>query len=618
MCGIACYLGNNPNSGSEFAEKVLPLLRHRGPDDSGVYHDGIVTLVHLRLSILELSEMGHQPMTSSCGRYKIIFNGEIYNHLELRQRFLSGHAFRGHSDTETILELFRLQKEKMLDHMVGMWAIVIYDLQDQKIFITRDRFGQKPVYLRCLNKDEWYLSSEMRALIAGNEQMQLNPTAVVEYLALGNYGHLGNNTFFKDIHHFPQGHYAWMKPGDKEIKSTAYWELPRISTKDAIPFDETAKNKLREVVIEAVSSQTLSDVPIGITLSGGIDSSIITGILSRHYDKELHVFTAQTPESKFDETRYVDAVIAKWNNPRLVVHHKNLNIMSLKNELEPFINIQEEPFGDPSIIAHGSLMRMAADAGIKVILNGQGADEIFFGYNNMARATLPYQLRAGMFGAFSANIKAMNLGSSYALRALLQFLMPGKEYDLRVKSRAARRSHIVPSLTGQVDEGSIIMYSSANLDNVWRESVYGTHLPHLVQYDDRNGMACSIEGRSPFLDHRIAELVATIDPVYYLKNGLRKYILREAFKDYLPAEVYSRTDKIGFYTPLVDALQKDKEWVISKYKDMPVVTAAHREAMIAALSGVSLSTNDALNIYRELSVVLWMKLFNVGNLSIDH
>lgn len=610
MCGVAGYVGKNENEGASFAQRAVPLLRHRGPDDSGVFQTTGSTLIHLRLSILELSVLGHQPMLSSCGRYHIVFNGEIYNHLDLRKRFLSKHVFRGHSDTETIIELFSVMQEKMLTQMTGMWAILIWDEQQKKLFVSRDRYGQKPLYTRRIN-NAWYLSSEIKPLIFNGEKVPANNTALAEYIALGNYGHLGEHTFFKYIKHFPQGHYAWVTDADDTIKAIPYWLLPDVKTADKIPFDAAAKKKLHDLIVDAVLSQTMADVPIGLTLSGGIDSSIIAGILSSYYDKDIHIFTAQSPNSKYDETRYVDAVIKKWNNPRFIVHNRNLNTLSIKNELLKYIKIQEEPFGDPSIIAHGFLMKMAADAGIKVILNGQGADEIFFGYNNLSQAILPHQFKSFQFSSFFNNLKAMNLGRNYMLRALLQSVLPDFEYKLRGTSRIKKRANILPEFLTGIDDNTIKMFSYKNIYNVWFESLYGIQLPHLVQYDDRNGMASSIEGRMPFLDHRIADFVATIRPEEFLKNGLRKFILREACRQYMPEEVYNRTDKIGFYTPLADALKTDKNWVLNHYKNVNFIKPEFKQYLTDCLSSGKLTTPDALHIWRQLSVSLWMKEFNI-------
>ena len=611
MCGIACYLGNNKEEGLKFAQRASGLLLHRGPDDSGIYNDERVTLLHRRLSIIELSPLGHQPMDSSCGRYCIIFNGEIYNHQDLRKRFLPGHNFRGHSDTETIIELFRIQKEKMLAEMVGMWAIIIWDREEKKLFISRDRYGQKPVYIRRLAQS-WQIASECKPLLGEHEQPAFDPTEMTEFLALGNYGHLGAHTFFRDIHHFPQGSYAWLAHSDERIDSKKYWELPNIRPKDKVPFDKQTQKELHDRIVEGVLSQTLADVPIGITLSGGIDSSVIVGILSTYYDKDIHIFTAQSPNSKYDETKYVDAVINKFGKSNFIVHNKNLNELSIKKDLDKYISIQEEPFGDPSIMAHGFLMNMAKEAGIKVILNGQGADELFFGYNNMAQAILLQQFKAMQLGNFSENLRAMNLGKKYMLRTLLKSLSPGTETRLRERSRIKRRDILDPAMLAGVDNSLVSLYNYDNPYDVWCESIYGVHIPHLVHYDDRNGMACSIEGRMPFLDHRIAELVATIRPEDFLKHGLRKYILREACKQYLPDIIYNRTDKIGFFTPLIDALVKDADWVTKQIQSRRILTSETEHALLAKLAAKNLTIPEALQIWRSLSAVEWMKEFKVA------
>ena len=234
MCGIACYYGKRESEGREYILNARTLLKHRGPDDSGIYENKEVKLLQTRLSIVELSPLGHQPMLSACGRYVIVFNGEIYNHKDLRTQFLPNHSFRGHSDTETLIELFCLQKEKMLQHLVGMWAMIIWDTESEKIFISRDRFGQKPLYTRFTADSEWLFASEIKPLLTKNEHLDYDATALAEYIALGNYGHLGTHTFFKQISQFPPAHFAWLLANDIDIKYIPYWVLPDINNKDKI------------------------------------------------------------------------------------------------------------------------------------------------------------------------------------------------------------------------------------------------------------------------------------------------------------------------------------------------------------------------------------------------
>jgi asparagine synthase (glutamine-hydrolysing) len=610
MCGIACFIGRDQQAGRYFCAKAIKALHHRGPDDNGIYEDGTTVLAQTRLSIIDLSPLGHQPMTSLCGRYTMVYNGEVYNHLELRAKYLQNHNFRGHSDTETILELFRLQRERTPELLVGMWSLAIWDKTEQRLFVSRSRFGQKPLYIRYKNGNQ-LLASEIRPLLDEGEQLHYDADAVAEYLALGNYGHLGTRTFYNDIHHFPEGSYAWLKEGDTSIDAKRYWQLPRIPERDKIPFDEVAKKELHDRVVAAVLSQTLADVPIGITLSGGIDSSIIAGILATYYKQNVHIFTAQATDTKYDETRYVDAVIKKFGAGSFTTHRQNAHELAISKDLPTYINIQEEPFGDPSIIAHGKLMEMASQSGIKVILGGQGADELFFGYSNMARAILSAQLRAGRTSDCLQNLKAMNMGKGYAARMLLETLSPGVEFALRSRSRMKKRAVINEALLRKTNNGLSGISKYDDPYKVWEESLYGVHLPHLVHYDDRNGMAYSIEGRMPFLDHRIAEYVAQIRTTEFLKDGRRKHILREACRQYLPDIIYNRTDKIGFHTPLAKMISKDTAWVANKLKSNTLLTGTTIASCTDNLSKGALNHEQTMLVWRAISAQLWMEEFNI-------
>jgi asparagine synthase (glutamine-hydrolysing) len=256
-------------------------------------------------------------------------------------------------------------------------------------------------------------------------------------------------------------------------------------------------------------------------------------------------------------------------------------------------------------------MEMSAKAGIKVILNGQGADELFFGYNNMAQAILSRQFKSVEFKTFKENIEGMNLGKGYLFRTLLKSIFPKIEHNLRNKSRINRRSIIRPSLLKDVDNELISIFKNNNIYDVWKESIYGVHIPHLVHYDDRNGMASSVEGRMPFLDHRIAEYISKIRPEEFLKNGMRKYILREACKQYLPEIIYKRKDKIGFYTPLINVLHKEQTWITEQLRVNQLLTDEHITKLIVKLHKKTLQVNDALQIWRCISVNIWMKNFSI-------
>ncbi len=554
MCGVAAFLSKNPISSiSKDGLPSLDKILHRGPDLQDTFEADHTWLGHVRLSILDLSEAGNQPMFSSCGDYVIVFNGEIYNHLELREEFLNGHDFNGHSDTETIIELFSLMREEMLQHLVGMWALIIYIKSENKIFISRDRFGQKPLYVRK-NVEGWIFGSEMKLLGLGSEKTTFNSTAITEFLSSGNYGHLGTETFYNEISQFPLASFAYLSHKDETLLTKQFWTLK--FPKKFLKYGSCEKMKLKRLVEQAVLSQTLADVPIGITLSGGIDSSIIAGILAKNYKHKLHVFTAQTPGHKYDETKYVEEVIKRFDPNKIELHYIDLSKLDFSASINTYLKIQEEPFGDPSIAAHGLLMKAAREAGVKVILGGQGADEIFAGYDHALPAVLISQLKALKLKAFFKNLKNLEWTKKDYLKLGLATFSSKLEYSIKEKQRYKREKFIDADWVK--NRSNVNHADTVDFPEILKESLFGIHLPHLLHYDDRNAMSVSVEGRTPFLDHRILEFLIQIHPSEFLQVGKRKHLLRESCEEYLPKLIAQRRDKVGFYTPLQSMLIKNK------------------------------------------------------------
>lgn len=615
MCGIAFALGGETTRALMFAERANCLLAHRGPDGQGIFQDKQVILSHRRLAILDLSEAGAQPMHSEDKRYVIVHNGEIYNHLQLRNEFLPHTTFQGLSDTETLLKLYAHLGEKMLQHLVGMWAFAIWDNKEESLFVCRDRYGQKPLYYRTLSDGTLLFCSEIKPLIEEGEQPLMNETAVVEYLALGNYGHLGNQTFFKEIRSFRQGHYATIKAGETPFKEQQYWCLPKVEEKDKIPFDHQQRSRLESIIQEAVSSQLLSDVKVGATLSGGLDSSIVVGAVAKIKNTPTPVFTAQSINSKWDESQYVKAVEEKWGTPKIDLHWKELNQTSIADHLVHYITVQEEPFGDPSIMAHGFLIGMAKDNGVKVVLGGQGADEVFFGYENMIASLLSSGIRKGHWSWVKENLQHKAMTATGLLRLLAGAFSPGLERLARKKSRHTKRSFIVEKLQSKVNDQIVKLARTSHFYEVWTESVYGVHLPHLLHYDDRNSMSNSIEGRMPFLDHRIAEFAAKIKSDDFFVKGESKNLLRRACADLLPSKVLNRKDKIGFYTPLQDMLKRDIIWieeVLTSYQDInKFIVPEVWKSDVSFFKTDQQSVERSLRLWRVLSFVVWMKIFRI-------
>lgn len=613
MCGISVILSENELLIDNFLIRSEKLLYHRGPDSQGTWKSAGIGMVHTRLSIQDLTEAGNQPMISSSSRYVIVFNGEIYNHFQLRQKFLPQYSWKGHSDTETILELFEIMGEKCFELMVGMWAIAIWDKRSERLLVSRDRYGQKPIYYRKKGTD-FLISSEIKPLLVSGEKNKVNSLMAAEYLALGNYGHLGEETFFRDIKQVLPGTYFWLDQNKQPIQTTNYWDIPKVKTKDKISVGPKEIEKLKEVIQEAVNSQTIADVPLGASLSGGLDSSIVVGILasSASNSNPISIFTAQTPNSKFDESPFVNAVMDKWEG-RLNLFKKDLGEVRISSKLEKTLLIQEEPFGDPSIIAHGYLMDMAAELNIKVVLGGQGADELFRGYSHNIKQLFSHELRRMNFAYTFSEMKRSNLSLQENFRIIAGALFPELERSLREKSRENRRHFISEELRNSASQCDNVfkLAMAYEWDEGIEESIKGVHIPHLVHYDDRNGMARSIEGRMPFLDHRILDLVSTFKPDSFFKNGFSKILLREAGKEFLPEKVYNRTDKLGFFTPLQHILQEEIKFVEKILADSPWVEQKTIQLDLDMIRLKKSDGNISERVWRAMSLTLWANLFNV-------
>jgi|GEM_PF-481838 len=617
MCGIAVTLSNSSNLRRTFASSSVRTLAHRGPDDEGFWEDAQVTMVHLRLSILDLSEAGHQPMVSKGGDYIMVYNGEIYNHLELRKQFLKDWTFKGHSDTETILALYERFGEGMLPHLVGMWAMAIWDVRQQRLFVSRDRYGQKPLFFARTN-DAWMFSSEVKPLLEFLPSRTANATAVAEYLALGNYGHLGEHTFINEVRSFPPSHFAYIRSGEMDFERKSYWSIPRIHPSAKRQFGARESEHLRDLVVEAVRSQTLSDVPIGMTLSGGLDSSVIAGILSTHAHGSVAVFTARNSGNRYDESNYAKLVTDHWKQSGILNHHfVDMDKMSISRDLSRSIAIQGEPFGDPSIISHLLIMEQVRNQGIKVLLGGQGADELFFGYDSINQALLISALRSKGLKSFMKQSADLHLGRQAQLRLLLAGIAPAVSMALRRKSRGARRSFIHPRIVQQVQESWIHLSNPTNFYDVWTESIKGVHLPHLMHYDDHNAMHFGIEGRMPFLDHRIIEFLATIEESAFLAQGVRKSLLKSSCRGFLPPAILNRQDKVGFFAPIHEMIHREHQVV----EDMLENFVFHREVVDEQILRNDLSkykdtlaedVTSARRLWRTVSLALWLNEFNIS------
>ena len=622
MCGIVGVLANASRDvqlDRRLIDRMSAAVAHRGPDATGALIEPPILLGHRRLSIIDLSEAGCQPMADDLRRFVTVYNGEVYNYVELRSELRDrGHHFRTQTDTEVVLAAYREWGPRAVERFNGMWALAIWDRERRELFLSRDRAGKKPLYYARDDKGTFYFASEVKALLAIGLRFGLEPQAAFDFITQGTYGHLGDRGFFRGVRQVPAAHSMIVRPDGSETIER-YWDIPVVAERDRRPYTPAVRREFRDLVIDAVRLRLRSDVPVGATLSGGLDSSTIVSIANQLTGgAPLHLFTSLFPGSRHDETPYFDAVVARLGNP--IVHRVTPEREAWPDALLRVLTHQEEPFGDTSIFAHFHLMREARQVGVPVVLSGQGGDELLLGYPSMVNAYLGHLLSRGRIrrGIKEAQSWSEGLGTTLpaALRAAVPHALP---LALRDRARAAviaRRARLLaPRLRAQATlrrfEGT---GKRSSLDSYLAQVFSRFAIPHLVHYDDRNAMAWSIEGRMPFLDYRLVEFVGGIAYDALFSSGHTKRILRDAFADILPPLVAQRRDKVGFHTPLGAWIRDNEAWVRAfmsreRLEEAGVLRpSAYQAAVERLMAG---DERAALDVWRGAVLHLWLDRFAV-------
>ncbi|MGI8837267.1 MAG: asparagine synthase (glutamine-hydrolyzing) [Pyrinomonadaceae bacterium] len=653
MCGIfGIYSKGHTPIGLRALLRSTTTLRHRGPDDEGYSfvntrtgrtalcsgHDTTPSLNlppietldgeifdlafgFRRLSILDLSPAGHQPMASADGTCWIVYNGEIYNYLELRTE-LADHGFGFHTgtDTEVILAAYRHWGVDCLSHFNGMWAFAIWDSLKRCLFLARDRFGIKPLYYTNDGK-RFVFASEIKALLDSDKaSRQVNPNRLYDYLRFGLTDH-SEETLFTSIHQLPPAHRLVISLDQpEELQINRYWHLD-LDRKANLSFEEAA-TRLRELFLESIKLHLRSDVPIGAALSGGIDSSaIVTSMRLLQPDLGIHTFSYIADDSTISEERWVDMAGLAANSS---VHKVQPCATSLADELDNLIQTQDEPFGSTSIYAQYRVFHLAHKSGIKVMLDGQGADEMLAGYPWYLVARVASLLRQGrLMAAGQLSRQAAHLPGIAASRLLVSAggsLLPANLQ--RLAERATGNGLAPPWLNNNwfmkhgVDPKHALKGVAGNdLRSQLRESLMVNSLPMLLRYEDRNSMAHSIESRVPFLTAPLAEFIITLpDEFIIAPDGTSKSVFRRAMRGIVPDAILDRTDKVGFATPERRWLTALRPWVedvlsSSTAKGMPALNLkAVRQQWDSQLNGHSFD----FKFWRWLNVIRWAELLGVN------
>lgn len=546
MCGVAGIINLNQEKVDPInIEKMMIAMKHRGPDDEGVFIQDNIGLGFVRLSILDLSHSGHQPMHSIDERYVIVFNGEVYNYLELRNELSNTYTFKSETDTEVVLYSYIEWGEECLHRFNGMFAFVIFDTILKKTFGARDRFGIKPLYY-YQNNNQFVFASDIPPILKGTDyKPSANDSIIFNYL-LTNRTNYSEETFFDGIKKIQPGHHFYIE--NNKVVINQWYNFDNYKSSPAFTDSEDYYNSLKK----AIKLQLRSDVPIGVCLSGGLDSSAITSILLEDFKiNNLHSYTAIYNKGETgDEQDFIDV----FKNKNIQMHYTKPNASSLLNDLSNYIEALSEPVPGTSEYAEFKVMELAKNHST-VLLNGQGADEVLGGYDYFYAAYLKELLSKLFIISFLKNCYYLlqHKKLSKTLRFLLFYVAPISLqcYILKKRTKIINNDFY---LLFKKDAESLLtkFYSFKNLKQFFINH-FKYKFEHHLLWADKSGMYHSLETRFPFIDHNLIEKTLSTPDVTILNKGWTKMILRDSLKNILDDKIRLRKDKVGFETP-------EKKW----------------------------------------------------------
>jgi len=582
MCGIAGIISLKCTGERGALQTMSGALRHRGPDGYGYLHysasagtqiwlnrkiqgakekDCVVGFAHRRLSIIDLSTDSLQPMTDETGKLSVVFNGEIYNYLELKVELESlGYTFRTFGDTEVLLKAYHAWGPQCVQRFNGMWAFVLLDIVNQRVIFSRDRFGIKPLYYTTQN-EALYFASEIKALLSVNSiSCTPNEKAVARFL-IGGVADDSRETFFKGIFQFPAAHWAELSLRELslEICPNSYWSFPTTMFEGS---EQEAIDQFHALFLDAIRVHSRSDVSVGTCLSGGLDSASIvcsSEILRQEHQIPSYSHSAFgycSSDRHFSEKRFMEMVVKATG---VQMHYIEVEPDDFTVFLPKILEAQDEPFGSASIVAQWFVFRSALQQGMVVMLDGQGADEVLGGYHRYFSTVASHLLRKMELRRFISlrNAYEREIGPfPVSFRSALLRLMPSamRRIGLTIAQLLVSPAARTP-ISGVVNPGLLKEYgriasdgylAPSSLDGVLQRDMQFCSLPALLRYEDRNSMAHSIESRVPFLDYRLVDFAFMLPDKWKIRDVTTKYILRQAMKGILPDTIRNRKDKIGF------------------------------------------------------------------------
>ena len=606
-------------------EKMNDMLIHRGPDSEGVFFKDHVGLGFRRLSIIDLSKQADQPMINNSLGLAIVFNGEIYNYIEIKETLkIKGYVFLTDSDTEVILNAYREYGEECVHHFNGMWAFAIFDFATKEVFCSRDRFGVKPFYY-CIQQGVLFFSSELKALHKVCELRKANLAKVYEYLAYG-YRVNDGETFLEGCSELLPG--SNLKVINGKVVLNKYWELKENQYKHNPNL--TFKEEYRQLFEDAIRIRYRSDVPVAILLSGGLDSTAITKVTDLLIESgglnqtAIHAYTASFPDFEDDETETVRAFIKTCKN--ITLHEMRIDKSELVSNFDKILSDLDHPMGSFASIAHNNIMKMCKKENIKVVLNGQGSDEAYAGYIQYIAGIFLVETLLSKPKSFLREFNALHSLNGYSRTFLFSQMFKAvinqstasflrakyQEKSIGVLNKKfveQNRSHFKKQYRFSTKKGSLSRYLLHQINS--------TGINQILHYEDVSSMNQSIEIRSPFMDYRLMEFAFSIPNEYKFSEGITKKIQRDTIGKDLTKSITESRKKIGFKTPFLEYLKDDTEFkklIFSildseSFNSRKIWNATDIKKMFK-----NVDANKEFPYWRIINLEIWAKAYNIENL----
>lgn len=606
MCGIAGFINKDGSLASERdLGAMCDAIVHRGPDDGGTLVEGAVGLGSRRLAIIDLSPAGHMPMESADRSLVIVYNGEIYNHEELRVELQAlGHSFRSRTDTEVILAAYSQWGEDCLSRFNGMWGFAILDRLRRRLFCARDRFGVKPFHY-VDSPRKFAFASEIKQLLPQLESRRAARDLIIDFLLTSSTDFDQERSFFAGVCKLPAGHYLTYDLQLGLHRVHRWYQPARIDVAGA--SIEELQSEFEKRFASSIELRLRSDVRVGTCLSGGLDSSVIAAFASelhlrRGAAEPFRAVTAVSVDAQLDESGYAKEVVDRcgldWVRTRPTP-------ADFEQHLNSVVVAQEEPFPTPSMILQYFVMKAAKEAGITVLLDGQGGDELLLGYPIHRGLHLRWVLRHRGAAAALAEFVRLRRAGTVSSFSLLKYMVGSGSPSRRAAFFARRHRHLrltasVPSLSSP--EGGLRGIEESQCNDVFRNI-----LPQLLRFEDRNSMAWSVESRLPFLDFRVVELCLSMPVEAKIHQGWSKYVLRRVAANRLPPSIAWRRSKFGFEAP-------DDAWLEPHRDEMRRAVLSSgllREVSEPALLPLAFDRLDQRSRWRLYCCALWERLYGV-------